>query len=117
MELDASLMNGDNRVVGAVAAVKNFLPVRIARQLMEKGPHALVVGAGAERFARDCGLLPEPTLSPAQHEKWERQIKPFLEGQSSMSLMELIPANSAVARGLIRYGGYGGIGRSGSILR
>ena len=45
MELDASFMNGDNRVVGAVAAVKNFLPVRIARQLMEKGPHALVVGA------------------------------------------------------------------------
>src|SRR6516164_8802410 len=87
MELDASFMNGDNRVVGAVAAVKNFLPVRIARQLMEKGPHALLVGAGAECFARDCGLLPEPTLSPAQYEKWERQIKPMLENQSSMSLM------------------------------
>lgn len=58
--LDASFMNGDNRVVGAVAAVKNFLPVRIARHLMEKGPHALLVGAGAERFARDCGLLTQP---------------------------------------------------------
>ena len=91
MELDASCMDGDNRVVGAVAAVKNFLPIRIARRLMEKGPHALVVGAGAERFARDCGLLPEPTLSPAQYEKWERQIKPMLENQSSMSLMELVP--------------------------
>jgi hypothetical protein len=91
MELDASGMNGDNRVVGAVAAVKNFLPIRIARRLMEKGPHALVVGAGAERFARDCGLLPEPTLSPAQYEKWERHIKPMLESQSSVSLMELIP--------------------------
>jgi isoaspartyl peptidase/L-asparaginase-like protein (Ntn-hydrolase superfamily) len=40
MELDASFMNGDGRVVGAVAAVKNFLPIRIARPLMEKGPHA-----------------------------------------------------------------------------
>ena len=40
MELDASCMNGDNRVVGAVAAVKNFLPIRIARRLMEKGPHS-----------------------------------------------------------------------------
>jgi hypothetical protein len=29
MELDASFMNGDNRVVGAVAAVKNFLPIRL----------------------------------------------------------------------------------------
>ena len=90
MELDASFMNGDNRVVGAVAAVKNFLPIRIARHLMEKGPHALLVGAGAERFAHDCGLLPEPTLSPAQHAKWEQTIKPMLKNQSIGSLMELV---------------------------
>jgi isoaspartyl peptidase/L-asparaginase-like protein (Ntn-hydrolase superfamily) len=95
-----------------VAAVKNFLPVRIARQLMEKGPHALLVGAGAECFARDCGLLPEPTLSPAQYEKWERQIKPMLENQGGAD-----PADSAAAGRHIRYSGYGGIGRSGSILR
>ena len=94
MELDASFMNGDNRVVGAVAAVKNFLPIRIARRLMEKGPHALLVGAGAERFARDCGLLAEPTLSPAQHQRWERDIKPILENQGTMSLMELVPRSA-----------------------
>ena len=61
---------------------------------MEKGPHALLVGAGAERFAHDCGLLPEPTLSPTQHEKWEQHIKPMLESQSTASLMELVPRSA-----------------------
>jgi beta-aspartyl-peptidase (threonine type) len=37
MELDASCMNGDDRAVGAVAAVKRFLPIRIARRLMGQG--------------------------------------------------------------------------------
>jgi N4-(beta-N-acetylglucosaminyl)-L-asparaginase len=90
MELDASCMNGDNRAVGAVAAVKNFLPIRIARRLMDKGPHTLLVGAGAERFARDCGLSPEPTLAPAQYEKWEQHIKPLLEDHGFASLMDLV---------------------------
>ena len=62
MELDAAYMNGNNRAVGAVGAVKNFLPVRIARRLMEKGLH-ITVGPGAERFARDCGLSSELTLN------------------------------------------------------
>jgi isoaspartyl peptidase/L-asparaginase-like protein (Ntn-hydrolase superfamily) len=52
MELDAAFMNGDNRMVGAVGAVSNFLPVRIARRLMERGLHTMLVGDGAERFAR-----------------------------------------------------------------
>jgi L-asparaginase / beta-aspartyl-peptidase len=90
MELDASFMNGDNRAVGAVAAVKNFLPIRIARLLMEKGPHALLVGAGAERFARDFGLKPEPTLSPAQYANWELKIRPRLEKLGPASLMDLV---------------------------
>jgi L-asparaginase len=90
MELDASFMNGDNRAVGAVAAVTNFLPVRIARRLMEKGPHTLLVGAGAERFAHDCGFGPEPTLSSAQYEKWEQHIKPKLENRGFTSFMDLV---------------------------
>ena len=90
MELDASFMNGDNRGVGAVAAVRNFLPIRIARRLMDKGLHTLLVGAGAERFAHDCGLFPEMTLSPSQHERWERHIKPKLEHVGSTPLMDLV---------------------------
>jgi Asparaginase len=90
MKLDASFMNGDSRAVGAVAAVRNFLPTRVARLLMEKGPHACLVGAGAERFARDCGLHPEPTLSPARYEDWVLEIKPMLESHGPAPLIKLV---------------------------
>jgi L-asparaginase len=90
VELDACFMNGDNRAVGAVAAVKHFLPVRVARRLMDKGPHVLLMGDGAERFASDSGLYPEPTLSLAQAERWKQDIKPRLEGHARQPLIELI---------------------------
>jgi N4-(beta-N-acetylglucosaminyl)-L-asparaginase len=50
----------------------------------------LLTGDGAERFASDCGLYPEPTLSSAQCERWQREIKPKLEGHGSDPLIELI---------------------------
>jgi len=90
MELDAAFMNGNDRSVGAVAAVKNFLPIRIARRLMERQLHTLLVGSGAERFARDCGLKSEPTLSPGQSKRWERDIRPLLTSQDSASLIDLV---------------------------
>jgi L-asparaginase len=96
-ELDASFMNGDDRAVGAVAAVKTFLPVRIARRLMERGPHTLLVGDGAEQFARDCGLPDEATLSPAQYEKWQQQIKPRLVQRGAAPLIDLVARSAAPA--------------------
>jgi N4-(beta-N-acetylglucosaminyl)-L-asparaginase len=83
MELDASFMDGNSRSVGAVAAVQKFLPVKIARRLMEARLHTLLVGPGAERFASDCGLKSEPTLGPAQYKKWEQDVKPLLDSHDS----------------------------------
>lgn len=56
-ELDASLMDGRTKAAGAVAGlthVKN--PIRLARAVMEKSPHVMMIGKGAEDFARDQGL-------------------------------------------------------------
>jgi beta-aspartyl-peptidase (threonine type) len=51
VECDASVMCGDGRAgaVGAVRGVQN--PIRLARLVMEKTPHVLLVGAGAAAFA------------------------------------------------------------------
>lgn len=56
-ELDAAIMRGDTRAAGAVAGVtatKN--PILLARAVMEKSPHVMLAGAGADRFSREQGL-------------------------------------------------------------
>ncbi|MFQ3581932.1 MAG: isoaspartyl peptidase/L-asparaginase [Chloracidobacterium sp.] len=56
-ELDASIMNGANRAAGAVAGVKRIKnPIRAARAVMERSPHVLMTGVGAEAFAAEQGL-------------------------------------------------------------
>jgi len=56
-ELDASIMNGKTLGAGSVAGVtiiKN--PISAARAVMEKSEHVMMVGPGAEKFARQHGL-------------------------------------------------------------
>lgn len=62
-ELDASIMDGSNRSIGAVAAMKGYKnPIRVARAVMERTPHVMLAGRGAENFAaaQGCTQITNP---------------------------------------------------------
>jgi len=62
IEMDASIMRGDTREAGSVAGVMRIKnPILGARAVMEKSPHVMLAGPGADRFAELTGLvLAEP---------------------------------------------------------
>lgn len=56
-EMDASIMDGETQKAGAVGAVTNIKnPIKLARKIMDNSPHVMMVGKGAENFARLNGL-------------------------------------------------------------
>ncbi|WP_249347542.1 isoaspartyl peptidase/L-asparaginase family protein [Corallococcus exiguus] len=56
-ELDAAVMDGKSRMAGAVAGVHHIQnPIDLARLVMEKSPHVMMVGDGAEAFAQSQGM-------------------------------------------------------------
>jgi beta-aspartyl-peptidase (threonine type) len=57
VEMDALVMDGATLALGAVAAVQRLAnPVALARLVMERTPHTLLAGAGADAFADELGL-------------------------------------------------------------
>ncbi len=56
-ELDASIMDGKNKMAGAVAGLRRVKnPITLARAVMEKSPHVMMVGDGAEKFAKEMNI-------------------------------------------------------------
>lgn len=61
-ELDSSIMEGHTQRAGAVAGVRHIKnPILLARAVMDKSPHVMLVGKGAETFAKAQGFTMMPT--------------------------------------------------------
>jgi beta-aspartyl-peptidase (threonine type) len=71
VEVDASIMDGVTLQAGAVGAVRNCEHViSLARKVMEELPHVLLVGAGAERFAKEMGFPERDLLTTEAKATW-----------------------------------------------
>lgn len=73
--LDACIMSGDGRAGSACFLQGIAHPISLARIVMEKTPHVMLVGPGAERFARENGITQKPNALSAEAKKaWEQWL-------------------------------------------
>lgn len=76
VELEASLMDGTTRDVGAVAVVRGYEhPIRIARAVLERLPHVLIAGPGAERLGREIGQPTTELLTEEARAEWAQRLQ------------------------------------------
>ncbi len=79
VELDACIMDGDDLSAGAVAAFRWCRhPISVAARVKDELPHLLLVGEGADRFAREMGFPRESLLTPEVRTAWRAGLLRFL---------------------------------------
>lgn len=73
--LDACIMD-ENAGIGSVAALEHIKnPISIARAVMEKTPHVMLVGEGALQFALEQGFQKIDLLTETSKKEWEQWLK------------------------------------------
>jgi N4-(beta-N-acetylglucosaminyl)-L-asparaginase len=73
--LDACIMDHDQNI-GSVACLQHIMhPISVARAVMEKTPHVMLVGEGALQFALKQGFKKENLLTPASEKEWKEWLK------------------------------------------
>jgi len=81
VQLDSCCMHGPKKRAGGVAALEGVrTPSLVAKAVMESTDHHLLVGAGAQAFARNMGFTVEPDLNTPRSRQlwleWKRRIDP-----------------------------------------
>lgn len=89
-EMDASIMDGRTLRAGAVSLVRNVKnPVRLARLVMERTPHVLLAGAGANHFAEEMGVeMADDAYFFTEH-RYEQFLRAKQEGVVQLDHLEL----------------------------
>lgn len=99
IDLDAAVMVGGQQSAGAVAALTRVRnPVLAARAVMERSPHVFMIGAGAERFAREQGLV---FVRPSYFHTEARWQQYQAARRRSVQRMAVVPATQAPPYGTV----------------
>jgi N4-(beta-N-acetylglucosaminyl)-L-asparaginase len=108
VQLDSSCMHGPRKQAGAVAAIEGVrTPSLVAKAVLEQTDHHLIVGKGAQDFARNMGFKIEDDLNtPHSRElwlEWKRRIDPshYLDPKKRISAGRRA-ALEMLAEGLLR---------------
>jgi len=108
VQLDSSVMHGPSRGAGAVACLEGIRnPSRVAKLVMERTDHVLLVGEGALKFALAMGFEQENLLTDESREywmKWKRTLSPkdnWINPEDRLAA-SATPEESAELRGLLR---------------
>ena len=98
LELDAAVMDGNTLKTGAVCGVRGFEhPVTIARAVMEHTRHNILIGTGAEEFAREMGIEEcgmEALIAPNAVEVWKNNQ---IHGHDTIGVVALDETGKMVA--------------------
>lgn len=72
IEMDAAIMDGKTLAAGAVAGIEHVRnPIVLARAVMEKSKHVMMIGAGAEEFAKRNGIEMAAAKYFFTQERWD----------------------------------------------
>jgi N4-(beta-N-acetylglucosaminyl)-L-asparaginase len=108
VQLDSSCMHGPKKRAGGVAAIEGVrTPSLVAKAVMENTDHHLIVGRGAQDFARDMGFKIEDDLN-TEHSRqlwleWKRRTDPshYLDPKERSEVLRR-EMKKMVAEGLLR---------------
>lgn len=72
--LDACIMNHEGKAGSVCFLEKIMHPVSVARAIMEKTPHVILVGDGAQQFAVENGFSKDNYVNPAAEKAWKEWL-------------------------------------------